>query len=158
MRARLSRLDGLKPGLHITTRLQTTHNSFTGAGTGYSISDTVMKNHLLSFCAPRLHRHVLAISDFKLHDLRVNALINILTTIWALMVKEGVVSACTHAAPTQATPLSSIASSSTPTTSPSGSLPLLSDIEHQHLCDFKGYFHCHLHPGLLSWKAHTACN
>ena len=146
---------GADPLATFVARLQTARNSLAGAGTGYSISDTVMKNHLLFFCAPRLRRRVLAIPDFKLHDLRVDALINMLTTTWASMVEEGVVSAGTRAAPTRAAPPSSTASSSVSTAPPSGGLPPLSDTERQRLRDLKGCFR-RLHLGLPGWKAHTA--
>ncbi|KIP10536.1 hypothetical protein PHLGIDRAFT_115294 [Phlebiopsis gigantea 11061_1 CR5-6] len=134
-------------------RLQAARNSLAGAGTCYAISNVVMKNYLLFFCASRLRRRVLAIPDFKLHELRVDTLINTLTTTWASMVEEGIVPTGTRAA----RPMTSATGASSAVNVPmSGGLPPLSEAERQRLCELKGCFHCRLHPGSLGWKAHTA--
>lgn len=119
------------------------------AGVGYTISDSIMKNHLLFRANPRLRRRVLAVPNLKYHNMKVDALMGLLSSVWASMVEEGV--ATTRTVP----PAAPSASTAAPTRP---SLPPLTEAERDKLREQKGCFHCRRHPGSPDWTPHGSRN
>lgn len=133
------------------SRLQAARNALTGAGTGFTINDSIFKNHLLFGCHLRLRRRILAVPGLKYADLKVDAFIGIMSNIWAAMVEEGIVR------PTVTAPSGSSALL-VPATTPAvrSSVPPLTEAERERLRKVRGCFHCRLDPSSAAWHAHTS--
>ncbi len=141
--------------LAFATRLQAARNKLTGAGSGYTISDSILKNHLLFCCNLRLRRRLLAIPALKYHDQKVDTLVSALANVWASMVEEGVVR---RAPPPR--PFSNTASAMLPTATsaaPATARPV-TEAERALLRVNGGCFHCGLTPTSPGWYPHGSSN
>ncbi|KAG1736866.1 uncharacterized protein EDB91DRAFT_1291397 [Suillus paluster] len=131
--------------------LQAARNTLGSAGLGYTISNSVFKNHLL-FCAQSiLQLRVCTIPNLGYENLKVDALINVMATTWSSLVAEGLMKSL----PTR--PMSTTPSTSTmPRPKPAYPLPDLSYAEREALRSAGGCFHCRLSPSDTTWKPHIA--
>ncbi|KAK0235082.1 hypothetical protein EDD85DRAFT_791981 [Armillaria nabsnona] len=73
--------------------LQKARNALVSAGTGYTISDSIVKNHILFGAHPILSLRVCGTSSFSMlyGMMKLDTLINLMTTIWASLLAENVV-------------------------------------------------------------------
>ncbi|KAG2129156.1 hypothetical protein DEU56DRAFT_818094 [Suillus clintonianus] len=133
--------------------LRAARNTLGSAGDGYTISDSIFKNHLFFFANPVLQLRVRAIPNFAYGNLKVEALINIMETMWSSLVAEGF---------TMPAPKPMLMSTSTAPVSNAHSLnstyplPDLTYAEREVLRSAGGCFHCRLSPSDLAWKPHVA--
>lgn len=127
------------------TSLQATRNSLGSVGLGYTITDSIFKNHLLFFANPILQLHVCAMLNLGYDSLKVDILINIMATTWSSLVAEGLMMSISMqpALPSQASTLKS-----------AYPLPNLSYAEREALHSTGGCFHCCLSPSDATWKSH----
>ena len=130
---------GSSPFASFVTSLQTARNALTSSGTGYTISDSILKNHLLFFCHPILSLRIRSISTFKYGDIKLDSLIGLMVSTWESMVAENIVRPV----------LSSV--SHHPTSTPR---PFLSDSEREKLKLAGGCFRCRKTPASPGWIAH----
>ncbi|KAK0458654.1 uncharacterized protein EV420DRAFT_1642998 [Desarmillaria tabescens] len=146
--------------------LQTARNALASAGAGYTISDSIVKNHLLFGAHPILSLCVRGTSSFSTFygTMKLDALINLMSTTWASLVAEGVVR-LRPAVPATQLPPSSVTSHSTPpfnSTTPTSMhrypLPDLMYAEREALRAADGCFHCRKTPKSPDWNHHTARN
>jgi len=72
-------------------RLQEARNALSSGGTGFTISDSVFKNHLLFFSHPILALHMHSILSFDYAETRVDGLIALMSSTWDSMVAECVI-------------------------------------------------------------------
>ncbi|KAK0236868.1 hypothetical protein EDD85DRAFT_790600 [Armillaria nabsnona] len=88
--------------------LQTACNALTSAGTGYTIINSTVKNHLLFFTHPILSLHVCSTTLFSSSygTMKLDTLINLMSTTWASLIAENVIRTSTahSSALSQATP------------------------------------------------------
>ena len=61
---------GSSPFLDFVNNLQTARNALASSGVGFTVSDSILKNHLLFFCHPVLSLRVCSIPNFKFGDMR----------------------------------------------------------------------------------------
>jgi hypothetical protein len=132
---------GSSPFLDFVTTLQTARNALALSGTGFSVNDSILKNHLLFFCHPVLSLRVRSIPNFKYSDMKIDSLIGIMVSTWDSMVAENIVR------PT----LSSNFSHRDTTSAPR---PFLSDSEREKLKLAGGCFRCRRTPSSPGWIAH----
>ncbi|KAJ7729283.1 hypothetical protein B0H14DRAFT_2640465 [Mycena olivaceomarginata] len=71
--------------------LENTRNALTSARKGYSIPDSIFKNHLLFHCHPLLRLRVSGQPGFAYENLQVDGLIGNMTTSWLSLVAERVI-------------------------------------------------------------------
>ena len=77
--------------LDFVTALQTARNALALSGAGFTIDDSILKNHLLFFCHPILSLRVRSIPNFNYGDTRVDALIGLMSSTWDSIVAENIV-------------------------------------------------------------------
>ncbi|KAK0235543.1 hypothetical protein EDD85DRAFT_968606 [Armillaria nabsnona] len=147
--------------------LQTARNALTSAGTGYTITDSTIKNHLLFFAHPILSLCVRSTTSFSSSygTMKLDALINLMSTTWASLIAENVLRTSTahSSAPSRATPTAQITSThSTASTTSSNSscypFPDLSYAKKETLRSSGGCFHCRKTPSLPNWMQHSTRN
>jgi len=74
-----------------TAKLQDARNNLSSGGTGFTISDSVFKNHLLFFSHPILALRMRSIPSFDYAKTRVDGLIALMSSTWDSMVAERVI-------------------------------------------------------------------
>ena len=74
-----------------TAKLQEACNTLSSGRTGFTISDSVFKNHLLFFSHPILALHMHSIPSFDYAKTRVDGLITLMSLTWDSMVAEHVI-------------------------------------------------------------------
>src|ERR1700761_6270332 len=95
-------------------RLQDARNGLASAGLGFTINDSVYKNHLLFFCHPVLSLRVRNQKDIDYAATRVDALVANMAATWSSLVAEGLIRPARAPAPTPSTSTTpSIASTNT---------------------------------------------
>lgn len=77
--------------LDFVTALQTARNALASSGAGFTINDSIHKNHLLFFCHPVLSLRVRSIPSFDYGDMKVDALIGLMGSTWDSIVAENIV-------------------------------------------------------------------
>lgn len=147
--------------------LQKARNALISAGTGYTISDSIVKNHILFGAHPILSLHVYGTSSFSMlyNTMKLDALINLMTMIWASLLAENVIQISTTHTTAQScsTPTahnSSTQSTASPTSSSNSHYPLpdLSYAEREALRASGGCLHCRKTPSSPNWKQHSSHN
>ena len=128
--------------LDFLARLQTARSALSGAGRGFTINDSIMKNHLLFKSNRLLCLRICAIPTLEYTNVKVDGLISLMSSTWNSMVAEGIMSA--HAAPQ---------STATPVLS-----KFLSGAEHDRLRSAGGCFHCQKTPSSPGWVSHSSRN
>ncbi|KAK0219570.1 hypothetical protein EDD85DRAFT_797219 [Armillaria nabsnona] len=75
------------------SNLQTVHNALTSAGTGYTTTNSTIKNHLLFFAHPILSLHVHSTTSFSSSygTMKLDTLINLMSTTWASLIAENII-------------------------------------------------------------------
>ena len=131
---------GSSPFLDFVTALQTARNALALSGTGFSVNDSILKNHLLFFCHPVLSLRVRSIPNFKYSDMKIDSLIGIMVSTWDSMVAENIV---------RPTLSSNFSHTSTP-----APRPFLSDSEREKLKLAGGCFRCRRTPLSPGWTPH----
>ncbi|KAG2049037.1 hypothetical protein BDR06DRAFT_1012434 [Suillus hirtellus] len=131
--------------------LQVARNTLSSAGLGYTITDSIFKNHLLFFAHPILQLRIRAIPNLGYENLKVDTLINVMATTWSSLVAEGLTKLIS---PRLAFKVFSV--SPVPTSKPAYPLPDLSYAEREALRSVGGCFHCRLLPSDAAWKPHLA--
>lgn len=132
--------------LSFVAALQAARIDLAGAGAGFTVSDSIMKNHLFFHAQSRLRLRVLSSPGFKYENLKVDGLINLMQTTYLSLVAEGVIRPAL-------VPVAGTASSV-----PRSSLPELTPVERERLRSAGGCFHCRLTPSSANWKPHSARN
>jgi hypothetical protein len=64
------------------TKLQEAHNTLSTGSTGFTISESVLKNHLLFFCHPILPIQIFSIPTFDYPKTWINSLITVMSATW----------------------------------------------------------------------------
>ena len=72
-------------------RLQEAHNTLSSGGTGFTISDSIFKNHLLFFSHPILALHMHSIPSFNYAKTCVDSLVALMSSTWDSLVAEHVI-------------------------------------------------------------------
>ena len=72
-------------------KLQEACNILSSGGTGFTISDSIFKNHLLFFSHPILALRMCSIPSFDYAKTRVDGLIALMSSTWDSMVAERVI-------------------------------------------------------------------
>ncbi|KAJ7878384.1 hypothetical protein B0H14DRAFT_3435653 [Mycena olivaceomarginata] len=144
------------------TQLENARNALTSAGKGYSIPDSIFKNHLLFHCHPLLRPRVSGKPGFTYENLQVDGLIGNMTTSWLSLVVEHVIRVPT-AAPAPTSSLPSVLSPSLPvaTSAPAAPAPFVHSItqaEKDTLRAAGGCYHCKKTPQSPGWVKHRSEN
>ncbi|KAJ7671943.1 hypothetical protein B0H17DRAFT_1208869 [Mycena rosella] len=140
--------------------LQQARNSLASAGAGFTISDSMLKNHLLFHAHPILRLHVTGQQVFPYASMKVDALIANMSSVWDSLLAEKVVRlpvpgmpspltippAATVASPSSSLPTPPASASSTPS-----QLPPLMHAEREALRAVNGCFHCRKTPQTPGW-------
>ena len=122
-------------------RLQSARSALSGAGRGFTINDSVMKNHLLFNCNRLLSLRICAIPTFDYASLKVDNLIGLMSSTWNSMVAENVGSV--RVLPQPMAPVSSRS---------------LSETEREAIRNARGCFHCQKTPSSPGWITHNSRN
>jgi len=122
-------------------RLQSARSALSGAGCGFTINDSVMKNHLLFNCNCILSLHICTIPTLDYASLKVDGLIGLMSSTWNSMVAENIGSA--RAMPQPGPPLLSRG---------------LSEAEWDAIHIARGCFNCQKMPSSPGWIPHNSCN
>ena len=136
-----------------TSRLQEAHNVLSTGDTGFTISDSVFKNHLLFFAHSILSLRMRSIPSFDYPKTRVDGLIVLMSATWDSMVAEQVARA--PLAATSFPPLST--TSAIASKAPKTFVPL-TDHEHDALKQAGGCFCCRQTPSSPGWVQHGSQN
>jgi Retrotransposon gag protein len=129
--------------MDFATRLQEARNTLSSGGTGFTISDSVFKNHLLFFSHPILCLRMRSIPSFSYASTRVDALIALMSSTWDSMVAERVIR---H-------PLSA---TSSVVLKPTKMFIPLTDKEREALRLAGGCYRCRRTPSSPGWIKHGA--
>ncbi|KAF7324167.1 Reverse transcriptase domain-containing protein [Mycena kentingensis (nom. inval.)] len=134
-------------------RLEAARGVLTAAAGEYTINDTVFKNHLLAFAHPTLRIHTLTSAGFKLHSLKVDGLVTLMSSTWTQLVADGTIRFSAPVAPTVPPAVSSgtVASSSAPASQAYSPLP---QSERDRLKAVGGCYHCRKTPADPDWVPH----
>jgi len=124
-------------------RLQSARSALSGAGRGFTLNDSIMKNHLLFNANRILCLRICAIPTLDYANLKLDGLIGLMSSTWNSMVAEGV------SPPARTAPSSSIG----PAVS-----KFLSDAEREALRIARGCFNCRKTPASLGWVPHGSRN
>jgi len=116
-------------------RLQSARSALSGAGRGFTINDSVMKNHLLFNCNRILSLRICAIPTLDYASLKVDGLIGLMSSTWNSMVAENIGSA--RAMPQPGPPLLSRG---------------LSEAERDAIRIARGCFNCQKTPSSPGWN------
>jgi len=126
--------------------LQDARNALSSGGTGFTISDSIFKNHLLFFCHPILSLRIRSIPSFSYANTRIDALIGLMSSSWDSMVAERVIR-----------PPLSTTSANFPKPTPSSKVFVpLTDRERDSLKLAGGCFRCRRTPSSAGWVKHGA--
>ncbi|TFK58797.1 hypothetical protein BDN72DRAFT_906407 [Pluteus cervinus] len=137
--------------------LQAARNPLASAGVGYTINDSIFKNHLLFFANPILRLRVRALPNFNHATLKVDGLISLMASTWDSLVAEGNVrhttSAFSSSSSTSTRVRDNKASSSTVSSSRP---PELTQTERDTLKAAGGCYHCRRTPTSPGWIRHSS--
>ena len=136
-----------------TMRLQEARNALSSGGTGFTISDSVFKNHLLFFAHPILSLRMRSIPSFDYPKARVDGLIALMSATWDSMVAERVIRA-----PLSTTPFAPLSTTSITAPRPPRTFVPLTDRERDALKQAGGCFRCRRTPSSPGWVQHGARN
>ncbi|KAJ8475433.1 hypothetical protein ONZ45_g15607 [Pleurotus djamor] len=144
--------------------LLSARNALSSAGSGYVLSDSTVKNHILFFSHPILSLRTRATPAFRYEVLRLEQLVSLMAATWSSLEAEGVVSSVptNRTQPRAALPASgvtrpTVAPASTASTLRPSFVPL-STTERETLRASGGCFHCRRTPASPGWVSHTAAN
>jgi hypothetical protein len=132
---------GSSPFADFVTALHNARNALASSGVGFTLNDSILKNHLLFFCHPILSLRIRSISNFKYGDIKLDTLIGLMGSTWDSMVAENVVRPI----------FSANLNSSRPFSTPR---PFLSDSERDKLKLAGGCFRCQRTPTSPGWIPH----
>jgi len=124
-------------------RLQEARNTLSSGGTGFTISDSVFKNHLLFFSHLILALRMRSIPSFNYAKTRIDGLIALMSSTWDSMVAERVIRP----------PLSTTAAN---IPKPAKAFVLLTDRERDALKHAGGCYRCRRTPTSPGWVKHGA--
>ncbi|KAJ6528763.1 hypothetical protein DFH09DRAFT_1185685 [Mycena vulgaris] len=138
-------------------------NALSSAGVGYTINDSILKNHLLFHAHPVLRLRVCGQATFPYATMKVDALIANMSSTWDSLVAERVVKTSTApGAPSPLVipphPLPPSSTLPTPTSSSSGPLAPLTYAEKEALRAAHGCYHCRRTPQSPGWVKHRSDN
>jgi hypothetical protein len=133
---------GSSPFTDFVTNLQNARNALASSGSGFTINDSIVKNHLLFFCHPILSLRIRSIPNFKYGDTKLDTLIGLMTSAWDTMIAEHLVR-----------PALSSQHFTTPSAARS-SRSFLSDSEREALKLAGGCFRCRKTPASRDWIPH----
>jgi hypothetical protein len=134
--------------LSYVSMLQEDRNALSSGGTGFNISDSVFKNHLLFFSHPILSLRIRSIPSFNYVNTRVDALIGLMSSSWDSMVMERVIRP-----PLSTTSLNALKPSHSQ--SPKLFVPL-TDKERDALKLAGGCYRCRRTPSSPGWVKHSS--
>ncbi|KAJ6557611.1 hypothetical protein B0H19DRAFT_1261219 [Mycena capillaripes] len=141
--------------------LQNAQNSLTGAGVGYTISDSILKNHLLFHSHPILRLRVSGLNDLPFATMKVDNLIATMSSTWDSLIAEGFTKLPRTAAPaplvTPSAPAVPSQSLPTPTSASPAFVPL-THTEKEALWAAHGCYHCRKTPQTPGWTKHRSDN
>lgn len=126
-------------------KLQEARNALGSGGTGFTISESVFKNHLLFFSHPILALRIRSIPSFDYAKIRVDALIALMSSTWESMVVERVIRA----------PLATTSFNLQKTIK---SFVPLTEGERESLKKAGGCYRCRRTPASSGWVSHNARN
>lgn len=130
---------GSSPFLDFVTTLQNARNALASSGSGFTVNDSILKNHLLFFCHPVLSLRIRSIPNFKYGEMKLDALIGLMNSTWESMIAENIVRP---------------ALSSHSLHTPLAQRPFLSDSEREKLKLAGGCFRCRRTPASPGWTQH----
>jgi len=126
-------------------KLQEACNILSSGGTGFTISDSIFKNHLLFFSHPILALCMHSIPSFDYAKTHVDGLIALMSSTWDSMVAECVI--CPPLSTTSVN-IPGVVKTFVP----------LSDLEHNALKWANGCFRCPHTPSSPGWVKHSLYN
>ncbi|KAJ7682826.1 hypothetical protein DFH06DRAFT_1119956 [Mycena polygramma] len=147
--------------------LQTARNALSSAGSGFTISDSILKNHLLFHSHPILRLRICGQQSFPYATVKVDTLIATMSSAWASLIAEGVIRVPrVYNTPTPLTiPAPASTSTSLPTPPPSSTamssstsrpfLPL-THADKEALRAAGGCYHCRKTPQTPGWVKHRS--
>jgi hypothetical protein len=143
---------GTSPFTDFVTNLQNARNALASSGSGFTVNDSIIKNHLLFFCHPILSLRIRSIPDFRYGDTKLDTLIGLMTSAWDTMIAEHLVRPALSSSHSLAT--------SSAATKPSGSRSQasLSDSEREALKLAGACFRCRKSPASRGWIPHSSRN
>ncbi|KAJ7689594.1 hypothetical protein B0H17DRAFT_1134925 [Mycena rosella] len=144
--------------------LQHARNTLASAGAGYTINDSILKNHFLFHAQPVLHLRVCGQQAFSYVSMKVDGLIANMASTWESLIVERVIK---FTSPTALPPLSipsipAMSSSSLPTpisSTPASTLSAfrpLTYAEKEILRAANNCYHCRKTPKTLGWVKHRS--
>ncbi|KAJ7187247.1 hypothetical protein C8R46DRAFT_1207206 [Mycena filopes] len=151
---------GASPFPEFAKSLQDARNALAGAGTGYTLNDSIMKNHLLFFSHPILRLRVSGQQNLAFDTMKLDTLISNMSSTWASLLAEGVVKQRTALAPLVLPAPTPSMSLPTPTSSTSRSPAFvpLTHAEKESLRAAGGCYHCRKTPQTPGWVKHRSDN
>ncbi|KAJ7097043.1 hypothetical protein B0H15DRAFT_797777 [Mycena belliarum] len=152
---------GALPFPEFAKTLQRARNSLASAGTGYTISDSILKNHLLFHAHPVLRLRVCGQQDFSFASMKVDGLVANMSATWESLIAEKVIKPAPNMLPSPNTSTHPSASSlPTPTSaSPAASAPTfrpLTYAEKEALRAAHRCYHCRKTPQTPGWVKHRS--
>ncbi|KAF7328541.1 Reverse transcriptase domain-containing protein [Mycena venus] len=123
--------------------LQNARNALAGAGVGYTISNSILKNHLLFHSHPILRLRVTGMNELPFATMKVDNLIATMSLTWDSLLAEGVIK-LPASLPTPA--------SASPAFAP------LTQAEKEALRAANGCYHCRKTPQTPGWIKHRSDN
>jgi hypothetical protein len=144
--------------------LQKARNALASGGAGYTINDSVLKNHLLFHSHPILRLRVSGQTDFPFATMKVDGLIASMSAAWDSLVAEGFIKVPRTATllPPLVVPsgpaLPSTFLPTPPSSSKSSSPPFspLTYAEKEVLRAARGCYHCRKTPQTPGWVQHRS--
>ncbi|KAF7362633.1 hypothetical protein MVEN_00612300 [Mycena venus] len=155
---------GSSPFSEFVKSLQDVRNALAGASTGYTINNSIMKNHLF-YSHPILCLHVTGQQNLPFDTMKLDTLITNMSSTWANLLAEGFIKQ-PRAAPTPLTipsiPAMSLTSLPMPVSSLSTSMSTspvfvpLTHAEKESLRAAGGCYHCRKTPQTPGWVKHRS--
>ncbi|KAJ6495542.1 hypothetical protein C8R47DRAFT_1318370 [Mycena vitilis] len=147
--------------------LQTARNTLSSAGSGFTISDSILKNHLLFHSHTILRLRVCGQQSFPYATVKVDTLIATMSSAWASLIAEGIIRVPrVYNTPTPLTiPAPASTSTSLPTPPPSSTAMLsstsrpflpLTHADKEALRAAGGCYHCRKTPQTPGWVKHRS--
>lgn len=136
-------LQGLSSFVDYAVKLQEACNTLSSGGTGFTISDSIFKNHLLFFSHLILALHMHLIPSFDYAKTHVDCLVALMSSTWDSLVAEHVI----H-------PPLLTATVNIPR--PVKMFVPLTDCEHDALKQANGCYLCQCTPASPGWVKHSA--
>ncbi|KAJ6530080.1 hypothetical protein DFH09DRAFT_1327039 [Mycena vulgaris] len=136
-------------------------NTLASPGMGYTINDSIFKNHLLFHTHPILCLRVIGQQGFAYADMMVDGLITNMSSTWASLIAERVVKVSPVPPVSTALACASSSSSSAPLPTPPlfvtlSDLAPLTYTEKEALHTVNGCYHCRKTPQMPSWVKHRS--